>query len=83
MSRRSRPWNSLHARLLVGAALWITAALAFSDIAISALFRQHVTGQFLHELIEHRIELQGLTHVEGAGGLGLLRPVSDPRFARM
>ncbi|MEO6377406.1 MAG: hypothetical protein ABIO37_05210, partial [Caulobacteraceae bacterium] len=80
MSRLFRPWNSLHARLIVGAALWITAALAFSDLAISALFRQHVTGQFLHELIDHRQELQGLTHADPSGSIRLLRPVSDPRF---
>ena len=79
MSLLARTWNSLHARLLVGACLWIAAALAFSDFAISALFRQHVTGQFLHELNDHLSELQGLA-AEGPDGVRLLRPLSDPRF---
>lgn len=80
MNLFARTWNSLHARLLVGAALWVVAALTFSDFAISTLFRQHVTGQFLHDLTDHLSELQGLS-VMDPGGVRLIRPLSDPRFS--
>lgn len=76
----ARAWNSLRARLLVGAAIWVVVALAFSDFAISSLFRQHVTSQFVHELDDHLSELQGLT-IMGPGGPSLIRPLSDPRFS--
>jgi signal transduction histidine kinase len=74
------PWSSLHARLLIGAALWIIIALTLSDIAISALFRQHVTGQFVHELTDHLQELQAVTHFDERGQVVLSRTLSDPRF---
>lgn len=80
MNPLARAWNSLHARLLVGAALWVIAALALSDLAISTLFRQHVTSQFLHELSDHVSELQGVIHVGADGRIQFVRPLSDPRF---
>ena len=81
MSPLARAWNSLHARLLIGAAVWTVAALALSDVAISTLFRQHVTGQFQHELVDHLAELQALVSTGPEGRLRLSRPVSDPRFS--
>ena len=74
-------WKSLQARLLLGAALWVTAGVAVSGWAVSSLFRGHVTEQFTHEINDHLTELQSL-FVSGPPGAGaLLRPVSDPRFA--
>jgi signal transduction histidine kinase len=74
-------WRSLQARLLLGAALWVSFGLAFSGLAVSTLFRDHVTDQFTHELNDHLTELQSL-YVAHPGSQGaLLRPVSDPRFA--
>ncbi len=80
MSLLRRSWNSLHARLLIGAAIWVCAALMASDVALGALFRQHVSQQFLHELVDHLTELRGLTHADDDGTVHLIRPVSDPRF---
>ena len=80
MNPLRHPWNSLHARLLIGAALWIAIALAASDVAISALFRQHVTSQFVHELTDHLSELQAIAHVGPCGSISMARPLSDPRF---
>lgn len=72
-------WRSLQARLLLGAILWVTVGLAASGFAVSALFRDHVTGQFSHELNDHLTELQNL-YAPGEP-VALLRPVSDPRFS--
>ncbi len=72
-------WRSLQARLVLGAALWVSAGLALSGLAVSSIFRGHVTDQFTHELSDHLTELQSL-FVDGPPS-ALIRPVSDPRFA--
>lgn len=72
-------WRSLQARLLLGALAWISAGTLFSGIAISGLFREHVTSQFVHELNDHLTELGNLYAPDAPGGV--LRPVSDPRFS--
>lgn len=77
--RRLIHWRSLQARLLLGALAWISAGTILSGLAISGLFREHVTNQFTHELNDHLTELQNL-YLPGAPGR-VLRPVSDPRFA--
>lgn len=71
-------WRSLQARLLLGAILWVSVGLAASGLAVSALFRDHVTAQFSHELNDHLTELQNLYAADTPAAL--LRPVSDPRF---
>lgn len=71
-------WRSLQARLLLGAILWVSVGLVASGFAVSALFREHVTNQFTHELNDHLTELQNL-YTPGDPA-NLLRPVSDPRF---
>jgi signal transduction histidine kinase len=80
MSPVRRAWNTLHARLLAGAVLWIVAALAISDMAISAFFRHQVTGQFMHELTDHISEIEALTSIGPDGRPHLRHALSDPRF---
>lgn len=74
-------WKSLQARLLLGAALWVSVGLALSGVAVSSLFRGHVADQFTHELSDHLTELQSLFVPAPPAQDSLLRPVSDPRFA--
>lgn len=72
-------WRSLQTRLLLGALVWISVGMAGSGIVVSALFKEHVTNQFTHELNDHLTELENL-YVPGPPD-GLIRPVSDPRFS--
>ncbi len=71
--------NSLRARLIAVAALWILVALAAAGFILSAIFRQHVTEQFKEELFVHLAELQRLAEIQDGDAL-LSRPLSDPRY---
>jgi len=73
-------WKSFRARLVVGAVVWITGGVALSGLALSELFRHHVTAQFDGELHGHAAELAALVDVDAAGRPYLHRRLSDPRF---
>lgn len=75
-----RFWKSFRARLIVGAVVWIVGGVAFSGLALSELFREHVTAQFDGELHGHAAELAALVDVDSAGRPYLHRRLSDPRF---
>lgn len=74
--------NSLRARLLVGAILWIVAGVAVAGFSISALFRAHVTELVNAELIGHLDELERLLVRTPAGQVAMAQRLSDPRFGQ-
>lgn len=61
------------------AAVWILAGVVASGFVLSAVFRQHVTGQFKEELYVHLTELERLAEFKGDKA-ELARPLSDPRY---
>lgn len=72
--------RSLAFRLVVAAALWITAALAVGGVLISALFRDSVERGFDARLTLHLDSLIAVSELDQAGQVVLLRGLSDPRF---
>lgn len=73
-------WRSFRARLIVGSVVWIIGGVALSGLALSELFREHVTEQFDGELHGHAEELIALAAVDPTGRPYLHRRLSDPRF---
>lgn len=73
--------NSFHARLILGAAVWISVGLAVSGFILSAIFRDLVTTQIDHDLSDHAEELSASIAIGSDGGPVVSRKMSDPRFA--
>lgn len=73
-------WKSFRARLILGSIVWILGGVALSGVALSELFREHVTEQFDGELHGHAAELAALVDVDAEGRPFLHRRLSDPRF---
>ena len=72
--------RSLAFRLVAGAALWITAALAIGGIVISTLFRDSVERNFDARLSVHVDSLIAVTTADIANRLVISRTLPDPRF---
>ena len=72
--------NSFRARLMLGAAIWISAGLLGSFFVLSHLFREVVTRQVDHDLSDHTEELFGQLVIDPEGNLRIRRQLSDPRF---
>lgn len=72
--------QSLAFRLIVAAALWITAALAAGGVMISALFRDSVEDSFDARLSLHLDSLIAVSELDDSGNIALLRGLPDPRF---
>ena len=73
-------WKSFRTRLIAGAVVWIFGGVAVSGVALSELYRDHVTAQFDDELHGHAEELAALVDVDARGVPFLHRRLSDPRF---
>ena len=53
----TRPRGSLRLRLLIGAAVWIAAALLIAGVILAHLFEDHVHHRFAAELGHHLDQL--------------------------
>jgi signal transduction histidine kinase len=69
-------------RLIIGASLWLAAALAVTYIILSGLFRDTVTRNFDIVLLDHADELLALLEVRPDGAVALRRHPVDPRFVK-
>ncbi len=72
--------SSLAFRLVVAAAVWITAALAIGGFLISALFRDSVERNFDARLTVHLDSLIAAADMDSSGLPVLSRTPPDPRF---
>ncbi|MDH5410952.1 MAG: sensor histidine kinase, partial [Alphaproteobacteria bacterium] len=72
--------RSLAFRLVAGAALWITAALAVGGIVISTLFSDSVERNFDARLSVHVDSLIAVTTADVSNRLVISRTLPDPRF---
>ena len=67
-------------RLIVGASLWLVAALALAYVILTGLFRDTVSRNFDIVLMDHADELLSLLEVRANGKVALRRHPVDPRF---
>ena len=74
--------NSLRLRLLVGAVIWITLALAAAGTLLAALFRAHVDRRLEAELTIQVEQISAALERGAPGQLILTHQPSDPRFRK-
>jgi signal transduction histidine kinase len=74
--------KSLRARLVIGAAIWISIGVYAAGIFITELFRQYATSLVDSDLRRDLEELMMLIDVDAAGFPHLPRPLSDPLFGQ-
>lgn len=74
------PPRSLAWRLILGAGLWIAAALVAGGLLLSALFQDYVERSFDARLIVLLESLVAVSEIDADGALRLTRPVAEPRF---
>lgn len=73
-------FQSLRARLILGAAIWIAIGVTAAGIFIAALFREYAIQIIDAELREHLGELVTLIQQNKQSAPEPIRPLSDPRF---
>ncbi|CCE09833.1 putative Sensor protein [Bradyrhizobium sp. STM 3843] len=73
--------RNFRARMIAGAAIWISLVLLVSGIGLSAVFRRVVAAQFDHDLQDHARELIGLVGIDAEVRPFIARDLSDPRFS--
>jgi signal transduction histidine kinase len=74
--------SSLRLRLLLGALLGISAALAIAGLFLVAIFDAHIQRRYVKELDDHLLQLAAAIQVDAAGGVALKHDLSDPAFQR-
>jgi signal transduction histidine kinase len=74
--------NSLRVRLLLGAVLGVSAALAVAGIFLVTVFGAHVHRRYVKELDDHLLQLAAAIQIDQAGAITLKHDLSDPAFQR-
>jgi signal transduction histidine kinase len=74
--------KSLRARLVIGAAIWVSIGVYAAGIFITELFRQYATNLVDNGLRRDLEELMMLIDVDAGGFPHLPRPLSDPLFGQ-
>ena len=75
--------KSLAVRLVLGAGLWIAAALVAGGLALSSLFRESVERSFDARLVVLLESLVAASEVTPEGELVLTRAIGEPRFEQV
>lgn len=74
--------RSLRLRLLLGAVLGVSVALAIAGVFLVAIFGAHIQRRYVQELDDHLLQLAAVINVDEAGVLTLRHDLSDPAFQR-
>ncbi len=74
--------NSLMGRLIAAATFWILIGLVIAGITLASVFRAHVEKQLNDDQLAHLNELIDHTEINDKYSLELVRPLSDPRYAK-
>lgn len=72
--------RSLRLRLLWGTLVWIAVALTVAGLALTSLFREHVSRQFQASLELDLNQLAASIEVNARSEPVLIRPLSDPKL---
>ena len=75
--------QSLRARLIIGAAIWIVIGVSAAGVFIATLFRHYATDLMDAQLRNHLEELVMHIDIDARGFPHLYRPLSDPRFSEL
>ena len=74
--------RSLRLRLLLGAVVGVSAALAVAGVILVTIFESHVRQRYVKELDDHLLQLAAIVQVDEAGLVTLKHELSDPAFQR-
>ena len=74
--------RSLRLRLLLGAVVGVSAALAVAGVILVTIFETHVRQRYVKELDDHLLQLAAIVQVDEAGVVTLKHELSDPAFQR-
>ena len=74
--------GSLRLRLLVAAAISISAALFVAGLALDSLFEQQVRTRVMQELTNDLLQLAGSIDVSETGTVSVTQTLADPRFQK-
>jgi signal transduction histidine kinase len=74
--------GSLGARLLLGAAVWVTLALLTATVVLTGLFREHAEAELAQRMAQQLDELVAALDIAPDGALGVARDLSEPLFQR-
>lgn len=72
--------RSLRLRLLFGAVLGVSVALAIAGILLVVIFGEHVQRRYVKELEDHLLQLAAVIQLGATGNLTLKHDLSDPAF---
>jgi len=72
--------HSVNRRLMLGAVIWIAAALLITGFVLTGLFRNHVEQNFDEALQDHLEEVLSFTDVDADGNPFLKRHPGDPEY---
>ena len=72
--------RNFRARLIIGAALWISLGLCASGVVVYQILRGVVVSQFEHDLADHAEELAALLEIGSEPRPYVRHPLSDTRF---
>ena len=73
-------WNSLRVRLLLAAAVSLTAALLVAGLVLVKLFERHVDKRIERELATHLQQIAALLEADASGGIVVSGRLADPRY---
>jgi signal transduction histidine kinase len=74
--------GSLRLRLLLASALTIILSLLLAQLALAAIFQQHVETRVRTELENHLWQLVDAISFDETDALKIVKPLADPRFDR-
>jgi signal transduction histidine kinase len=74
--------RSLRLRLLLGAVLGVSAALAIAGVFLVGMFGAHVHRRYVKELDDHLLQMAAVVQIDAVGALSLRHELSDPAFQR-
>jgi signal transduction histidine kinase len=74
--------RSLRLRLLLGAVLGVSIALAVAGAVLVTIFDRHVHRRYVKELDDHLLQLAAAIQLDQAGTPALKHDLSDPAFRR-
>jgi signal transduction histidine kinase len=74
--------NSLKARLIVIASIWVIVGIVLADIALSHMLSNYLTAQFYGDLVSDLKELDSTITLGPNGEVKFSRPLSDANYQK-